>query len=218
MKFSLISALMVLTLATNAVAFEKKHEKELATEVKDLGFTNTKDRFLDSVYLKPEINFKEYQVLDIAILDTNKVTIRQPPSSDGFDEPWVLTDKDKTHLQEEFLQSFNKQLISTNKFKSSGDGKKLLIKTTLLELAPTASKDDTKSRPTINKTYTEGAGTITMKIELYDAQTKALVGVIADQAKLGNRWERNNKPNNQRQISLAFDRCANSIGDLLGAK
>lgn len=218
MKHSLTLGLIILTLATSAFAFEKKHEKDLAAEVKDLGFTKTKDRFLDSVYLKPGVNFNEYQQLDIAGLDTSRVVVREPSSSDSFDEPWVLTDKDKTYLQEEFMKTFTKELIETDKFKASGDGKKLLIKTTLLELAPTAPKDDIKSRPTISKIYTEGAGTITMKIEIYDAQTKALVGVIADQAKLGNRWERNNKANNKRQLSLAFARYGNSLGDLLGAK
>lgn len=218
MKYSLTVGLVVLTLAASAFAFEKKHEKELAAEVKDLGFTKTKDRFLDSVYLKPGVDFKEYQQLDIAGLDTSKVVVREPSSSNSFDEPWVLTDKDKIYLEQEFLQTFNKELIETDRFKASGDGKKLLIKTTLLELAPTAPKDDIKSRPNISKIYTEGAGTITMKIEIYDAQTKALVGVIADQAKLGNRWERNYKANNKRQLSLAFARCADSLGGLLGAK
>lgn len=218
MKYSLTLGLMVLTLAASVFAFEKKHEKALAAEVKDMGFTKVKDRFLDSIYLKPGINFKEYKQLDIAVLDTSNVVVREPSSSDSFDEPWILTDNDKAYLQEKFLQSFNKELIETDRFKASGDGKKLLIKTTLLELAPTATKDDTKSRQNISKIYTEGAGTITMKTEIYDAQTNTLVGIISDEAKLGNHWDRNDRVNNRRQLSLAFTRCAKSLGDLLSAK
>lgn len=218
MKHSLTMGLIALTLATGAFAFEKKHEKALAEEVKNLGFTKTKDRFLDSVYLKPGVNFKEYLVLEFATPDTSKVTVREPSGPNDFDEPWVLTDKDKVYLQEKLVQSYTEELIDTKRFKAGVEGKKLLVKTTFIELAPTAPKDDIKSRPTISKIYTEGAGDLTLKIELYDAQTNALVGAISDESTLGNRWERNDRANNRRQLGLAFDRIADSLGDLLEKK
>ncbi len=221
MKRSFVFAigLVIASLAVCSNALEKKHDKEIAAEAVPLGFTKTKSRFLDSVYLKPGVNFSEYPQLKFADLDTTNVTVREPSGPNEFDEPWILTDKDKIYLQEKYLETFNKELIKTDRFKAAGgNAKTLLIKTTLQELAPSAPKDDIKSRPTISKIYTEGAGTMTMKMEIYDAQTNALVGLIADETDLGNRWERNDRANNKRQLSLGFARWADSLGEALGVK
>jgi len=221
MKRSFVFAvgLALMSLAVCSSALEKQHDKEIAAEAVPLGFTKTKSRFLDSVYLKPGVNFSEYPQLKFAELDTTNVTIHEPSGPNEFDEPWILTDKDKVYLQQKYLESFNKELIKTKKFTAAdGSGKALLIKTTLQELAPSAVKDDTRSRPTISNIYTEGAGTMTMKMEIYDAQTNALIGLIADETDLGNRWERNDRMNNKRQLSLGFARWADSLGEALGVK
>jgi len=216
---ALVMGLIILSLAAGSYALEKKHDKALAAEAVPLGFTKTKSRFFDSVYLKPGVNFSEYPQLQFAELDTSNVTVHEPSSADHFDEPWILTDKDKAYLQQKYLESFNKELIKTNRFKAAGgSGKTLLIKTTLQELAPSAPKDDIKSRPTISSIYTEGAGSMTMKMEIYDAQTNTLLGLIADEGDLGNRWEKNERTNNKRQLSLGFVRWADSLGDALGVK
>lgn len=214
-----VMGLIILSLAVGSSALEKKHDKALAAEAVPLGFAKTKNRFLDSVYLKPGVNFSDYQQLQFAELDTTNITVREPSSPNDFDEPWILTDKDKVYLQEKYLESFNKELIKTDRFKAAGgSGKTLLIKTTLQELAPSAVKDDSRSRPTIMNIYTEGAGTMTMRMEIYDAQTNTLVGLVADESDLGNRWEKNDRMNNKRQLSLGFARWADSLGDALGKK
>ncbi|HSC68994.1 MAG TPA: DUF3313 family protein [Cellvibrio sp.] len=216
---ALAIGLLSLSLAAGSVAFEKKHEKALAAEAQPLGFTKTKSRFLDSVYLKPGVNFSEYAQLDFAPLDTSNIYIREPSAPNDFDEPWVLTDKDKAYLQQKYLETFTKELIDSKRFSASGgSGKTLRIKTTLQEIAPSAPKDDLKSRPNIGNFYTEGAGTMTMKMEIYDTQTNALVGLIADEADVGNQWERNDRSNNRRQLGLSFTRWADSLGVALGKK
>jgi hypothetical protein len=218
-SFAFVTGLIILSLAVGSNALEKKHDKALAAEAVPLGFTKTKSRFLDSVYLKPGVNFKDYPQLQFAELDTTNVAIREPSSPNDFDEPWILTDKDKAYLQQKYLESFNKELIKTDRFKAAGaSAKTLLIKTTLQELAPSAPKDDIKSRPNISSFYTEGAGTMTMKMEIYDAQTNTLIGLIADESDLGNRWKRNDRVNNRRELSMAFSRWADSLGDALGVK
>jgi len=221
MKHTLVIGMMLLSLATFSTAAEKKHEQLITAQAEPLGFIKNKSRFLDRVYLKPGVNFSDYPAVQFAELDTSNVSVRQPPSSNhDFNEEWVLTDKDKTSLQKEYLESVNEELIESGKFKAaSSGGKTLLVKTTLLEIAPLAVKDDFKSRPIISKIYTEGAGTMTIKIEIYDAQTNTLIGVIGDRADLGNRrLEENNRVTTKRQVSLAFDRWASSLGEALGAK
>lgn len=221
MKRTLVLAigLLSLSLAAGSYAFEKKHEKALATEAQPLGFTKTKSRFLDSVYLKPGVNFSEYTQLDFAPLDTSNIFIREPTGPNEFDEPWVLTDKDKAYLQQKYLETFTKELIGSKRFNAaSGNAKTLQIKTTLQEIAPLAPKDDIQSRPSISNYYSEGAGTMTMKMEIYDAQTNTLVGLIADEADVGNHWEENNRSNNRRQLGLTFTRWADSLGVALGKK
>jgi len=214
-----VMGLIILSLAVSSSALEKKHDKAIAAEAAPLGFTKHRSRFFDSVYLKPGVNFSEYQQLQFAELDTTNVVVREPSSPNDFDEPWILTDKDKIYLQQKYLETFTKELIKSDRYKAAGgSAKTLLIKTTLQELAPSAVKDDLRSRPTISKIYTEGAGTMTAKIEIYDAQTNALVGLIADETDLGNHWERNDRMNNKRQLNLAFARWADSLGDALESK
>ena len=209
----------VLSLAVSSHAFEKDHDKALAAEAKPLGFTKTKSRFLDSAYFKPGVNFSDYPQIQFAELDTTNTTVREPSAPNDFDEPWILTDKDKVFLQKKYLETFTKELINSERFKAAGgSAKTLLIKTTLQELAPSAPKDDLKGRPNISDYYTEGAGTMTMKMEVYDAQTNELLGLIADENDLGNRWERNDRANNNRQLSLTFTRWADSLGDALEKK
>lgn len=219
MKRALSLGLIVMSIAAFTQASDKKLEQAIAAQAEPLGFSQTKNRFLDRVYFKPDVNLKDYQQLQFAALDVSKVEIRQPPSSNyKFDEPWVLTDKDRAYLQQKYLDTFNKELIESGDFKAaSGTGKTLLIKTSLLEIAPSAVKDDIKSRD-MEKIYTEGAGTMNIKMEIYDAQTNALIGLVGDQSDLGNRWEENNRATNSRQVSLAFSRWANSLGNALNGK
>ena len=219
MKRAFTLGLLVMSMAAFTQASDKKLEKAIAAEAEPLGFSQVKNRFLDRVYFKPDVNLKDYQQLQFTDLDVSKVEIRQPPSSHyKFDEPWVLNDNDRAYLQKKYLEQFSKELIESGDFKTAGGaGKTLLIKSTLLEIAPSAVKDDIQSR-NIEKIYTEGAGTMNIRMEIYDAQTNTLIGLVGDQSDLGNRWEENNRATNQRQVSLAFSRWATSLGHALNGK
>ena len=219
MKRALTLGLLVMSMAAFTQASDKKLEKAIAAEAEPLGFTQVKNRFLDRVYFNPKINLKEYQQLQFTDLDVSKVEVRQPPESYArFNEPWVLNDKDRAYLQKKYLEQFNKELIDSGDFKAAGGaGKTLLIKSTLLEIAPSAVKDDIQSRD-MEKIYTEGAGTMNIRMEIYDAETNSLIGLVGDQSDLGKRWQENNRPNNQREVSLAFSRWATSLGHALNGK
>lgn len=219
MKYALTIGLLIMSLAVFTQASDRELEKAIAAQAEPLGFTRVKNRFLDRVYFKPDVDLKEYQQLQFTDLDVSNIEVRQPPKSNNrFDEPWVLNDKDRSYLQQKYLEQFNKELIESGDFKAAGGaGKTLLIKTTLLEIAPKAVKDDIKSRD-MERIYTEGAGTMNIKMEIYDAQTNALIGLVGDQSDLGNRWQENNRAMNQHQVSLAFSRWANSLGNALNGK
>jgi hypothetical protein len=55
------------------------------------------------------------------------------------------------------------------------------------------------------KVYSEGMGTMTIEMSLYDSVSGKALGIITDQRDLGRIWEENNRVTNNIQVRLAFD-------------
>lgn len=201
-SFSLVAAL---TLSGCGIA--KPHEKAAKVEAERAGLVAVNKPRLDAVYKLPSVKLHSYKKLNIAKLDFSQVKIINPTSPPFYDQKWELNDKDRAYYQERFLVAAKRELLESNVFMASNESATdtLVLRARVLEIAPLASKDDLKSRPTLMDVYSEGFGRMTVAFDFYDSMTNKLVFALTDEHDLGRIWEKNNRVQNAMQVRLAFD-------------
>jgi Protein of unknown function (DUF3313) len=212
MKAFLI-ALMAVSLLT-ACSFSKPHEKNLAKEAEPLGLAEAKTSVLDSVFISDRTALTNYKQVILEPLDLSAVKIRKPSNINlAYDTPWELNDQDRKFYQERYQLSMKKQWLDKSGLTKvdQASTSTVKVKATLLEIAPLGSKDDSKGRPTMTKVYSEGMGTMTLKIEISDATSGKVLALISDQRDLGKIWEENNRVSFNQKVRLAFDAWARNL-------
>ncbi|ACE85761.1 DUF3313 family protein [Cellvibrio japonicus] len=214
MKSHVKSSLMrvlVMGLLVSVVAgctFTKKHEQEAQKKAQEQGLSQVEKSRFDGTFVAPGVDFAKYKKLLVEQLDMENVEILKS-SSRNFtrDTPWTLKPADKAYYQERYTEALIKNLVADGTYVTSvaASDDVLVIKSRILQIAPLASKDDSDGRPGIMKVYSEGMGTMTIEMSLYDSITGKAVGIITDKRDLGRIWEENNRVTNNIQVRLAFD-------------
>lgn len=197
----------------------QQYEKIVQQQAQQEGLVATAKSRFDAAFVLPSAAFAGYKKIIINNLDLSQVAIIEPSSQGSFARPWTLTDEDKRYYQARFAESAKESLLDSGLFASAtaGAADTLLLTAKITEIAPRASKDDAKSRPTLVDVYSEGFGRMTIVFELRDAVTQQLVMVTTDQHDLGNLWEQNNRVQNNLRIRLAFDYWLHSLAKDLSA-
>ncbi len=185
----------------------KPHEKDAKAQAEQAGLVAAAKPRLDAVYQSPSVKFHSYKKLNIASLDFSQVKIINPTSPPFYDQKWELNDKDRAYYQERYFTAAKRELLESNLFAASSESAAdtLVLRAKVLEIAPLASKDDLKSRPTLMDVYSEGFGRMTVAFEFYDSTNNKLVFALTDEHDLGRIWEKNNRVQNAMQVRLAFD-------------
>lgn len=197
-----------------ACSITKPHEKNLAKEAEPLGLKEVKTSTLDSVFTADQASLANYKQVILEPLDLSAVKIRKPSNTNlAYDTPWELNDQDRKFYQERYQLSMKKQWLDKSGLTQvdQASANTLKVKATLLEIAPLGSKDDSKGRPTMTKVYSEGVGTMTLKIEIADATSGKVLVLISDQRDLGKMWEENNRVSFNQKVRLAFDAWARNL-------
>jgi Protein of unknown function (DUF3313) len=172
----------------------------------------------DIVFIDPDTNFSNYKSILLAPLSMKNTEIIQPSGYSRSRDKWVLTQKDKEKLAEEYRKSLIRYLQKDNNGRPGyrlvdkpGPGV-LYLASTIITIAPTAPKDDFKSRPAgRSKIFTEGAGAITIGLEIKDAETgKDLVRAV-DQRDSWSSFRLNNRVSNLSDVRLMFNGWANMV-------
>jgi Protein of unknown function (DUF3313) len=213
MKKSVLILMGSLALVT-ACAFTKPHEKNLAKEAEPLGLVEAKTSVLDSVFISDRAALTNYKQVILEPLDLSVVKIRELSNINlAYDTPWELNDQDRKFYQERYQLSMKKRWLDKSGLTQvdQASAATLKVKATLLEIAPLGSKDDSKGRPTMTKVYSEGMGTMTLKIEIADATSGKVLALISDQRDLGKMWEENNRVSFNQKVRLAFDAWARNL-------
>src|SRR5690606_41718538 len=105
-------------------------------------------------------------------LDLSNENIRKPSSTNFTSEtPWELNDNHRRYYQERYTDALTKNLNVDGTYSTAVQAGPdvMTISAKVLEIAPLGSKDDMKGRPTNVKVYSEGMGTMTLEISLYDS-------------------------------------------------
>lgn len=191
----------------------KPHEKEAARKADQAGLNAVEKSRFDGTFVAPNARFGQYKTLLVEQLDLSDVKIRKQTTDKIRDTPWELSDADRRYYQERYSEALMSNLIADGRFATSlQPGSDVLrIKAKVLEIAPLASKDDSKGRPTMMKVYSEGMGTMTLELTLVDSVSGNLLAIITDRRDLGRIWEENNRVTNNIQIRLAFNQWLRNL-------
>ena len=167
-------------------------------------------------YIDPSADFKKYSAILLAPLGVENVEIIQPSYSRraAGNRNWELTDADKIRLQNDFQNALSKQLSLRGTYPlvtASGDNV-LLIAAKLTRIAPTAPKDDNRSRPAGRSAIvTEGAGKISVEVTFSDSETGEVLALAKDTRSGSSLWGLNNSITNQAQVRRVFNSWAIQI-------
>ncbi|EIK43824.1 putative lipoprotein [Cellvibrio sp. BR] len=218
--------LVLIALATGVISgcsMTKPHEKDAALKADQAGLSAVEDSRFDGTFVAPNAQFAQYSKLLVEQLDLSEVKIRKQSTDKINDTPWELSDADRRYYQERYTEALMTNLIVDGRFATSlqTGADVLQVKAKVLEIAPLASKDDSKGRPTMMKVYSEGMGTMTLELTLVDSVSGDVLAIITDRRDLGRIWEENNRVTNNVQIRLAFNQWLRNLRtelDRLAAK
>lgn len=195
-------------------AVTKKHEQEAQIKADKAGLTVVEKSRFDGTFIAPGAQFSQYKKLFVEQLDLSDVKIRKQSSVNLVnDTPWELNDADRRYYQERYTEALMNNLIADGTYATAMQAGPdvLTVSAKVLEIAPLGSKDDLKGRPTNVKVYSEGMGTMTLEISLYDSLSGKPLAIITDQRDLGRVWEENNRVTNNIQVRLAFNQWLRNL-------
>lgn len=205
------SKLILIALVSSVIvgcSTTKKHEQDTQLKADKAGLTAVEKTHFDGTFIAPGAQFKKYKKLFVEQLDLSDVKIRKQSSSNTFDDtPWKLNDEDRRYYQERYTEALMKHLIVDGTYTTAvqASAEVLTVSAKVVEIAPLGSKDDAKGRPTNMEVYSEGMGTMTLEITLYDSISGKPQAIITDQRDLGRLFEENNRASNNVQVRVAFD-------------
>jgi hypothetical protein len=172
------------------------------------------------VYVDPDAPFSKYTAILLAPLGVDNVEIIQPSTSwrlSGY-RNWELTDTDKQRLQQDFQQAMLKQLAQKDGFPVvDGIGDNVLrISAKLTRIAPTAPKDDNRSRPPgRSQVISEGAGKLSVEVTFSDSETGEVLALAKDTRSGSSQWGINNSLTNAVEVRRVFNSWAQQIAKQL---
>lgn len=202
-------ALVVLAASViTGCSFTKPHEKEAQLKADKAGLTAVEKTRFDGTFIAKGAEFSQYKKLLVEQLDLSDVKIRKQTGTNMvYDTPWELNDTDRRYYSERYTEALMNNLIADGTYSTAVQAGPdvMTVSAKVLEIAPLASKDDMKGRPNRMKVYSEGMGTMTLEISLYDSVSGKPLAIITDQRDLGKIWEENNRVTNNIQVRLAFN-------------
>jgi len=167
-------------------------------------------------FVDPNAEFSKYTAILVTPLGVDNVEIIQPSSSitTTGNRNWQLTDADKQRLQQDFREAMVKQLSEKGGYPlvDTAADNVLQISAILTRIAPTAPKDDNRSRPPGRvRIFTEGAGKLRVEVTFSDAETGAVLALAKDTRSGSAIWGVNNNVTNSAEVRRVFNAWAMQI-------
>ncbi len=167
-------------------------------------------------YVDPNADFSKYTAILLAPLGLDNVEIVQPQSSISTigNRNWQLTEADKQRLQQDYREAMHEQLYGKGGYTmvDSAADHVLRISARLTRIAPTAPKDDNRSRPTgRSRMFTEGAGKMSVEVTFSDSETGELLALAKDTRSGSSIWGINNSVTNTAEVRRVFNAWAMQI-------
>ena len=169
---------------------------------------------LESAYAKPGVDWSQYGKILVAQLDVSDVEVVQPPESASVQRQrpveFVLTDVDRSLLQGLYAQKMQKRVFDDGGYNQANlpGPDTLMIRIAIVQIAPTAARDDRESRGMNSTVYTRGPGSVSIKGILQDGESGELLAYFTDTKEGTPFWGRNDRFRNRRELGNIFDSWA----------
>jgi hypothetical protein len=210
------SAIGVLLLSALLVACQTQNQAGSDATAIPANLERVEHSSARQAYVDPTADFSKFTAILLTPLGVDNVEIIQPsgtPIATG-NPKWVLTEADKQRLQQDFRAAMVKQLSTKGGYalvESPADNV-MRISAKLTRIAPTAPKDDNRSRPPgRNRVFTEGPGELRIEVLFSDANTGALLALAKDKRSGPQIWGINNSVTNLAEVRRIFTAWAMQI-------
>ncbi len=172
-----------------------------------------------AAWVDPEADFSRYTRVLVRPLGVDNIEVIQPSSSAASRRgDWELSDSDKALLQDMFKTAVERQLQERGSFPLADEpGDDVLeIAAMITTLAPSAPRDDNRSRPTgRSRVYTEGSGTIAVAVAFGDSETGEVLALVKDVRSSSSHWGVNNSVSNRADVQRMFNSWATQLNSSL---
>ena len=180
------------------------------SEVVDENLYRIDDSKLANAYADPTVDWQSYDKIFVAELDVSNVKVKQPPRGAARRPPtaFTLTDEDRQLLQSLYAQKMYQRVFEEGGYTQATQTgpNTLLVRVGIIQIAPTAARDDSKSRGASRTvTYTQGSGSISIEGILQDGETGELLAIFSDTHEGSRFWGRNDRFHNRRDVARIFD-------------
>jgi Protein of unknown function (DUF3313) len=170
-------------------------------------------------WIDPNADFSRYTRVLVRPLGVDNIEIVEPSSSVSTRRSnWELTDSDKQMLQDMFKSAVEQQLQEKGSFplaQEPGDDV-LEIGAMITALAPSAARDDNRSRPTgRSRVYTDGAGAVAVAVAFGDSETGEILALVKDSRSSNSHWGINNSVTNRADVQRMFNSWAVQLNSTL---
>ena len=212
MHYSIVGALLLSLLL---VACQNTAQNQTTADIPD-NLVRVEHTSAKLAYVDPNADFSKYTAILLTPLGVDNVEIIQPAASitTTGNRNWQLTDADKQRLQQDFREAMVKQLSQKGGYPlvAAAADNVLRISAILTRIAPTAPKDDNRSRPPgRGKIFTEGAGKLRVEVTFSDAETGAVLALAKDTRSGSSIWGINNSVTNSAEVRRVFTAWAMQI-------
>ena len=161
---------------------------------------------VDELFVALDADLEAFKAFYIEPLDASSTEVDFRPDSRIYPRgDWTMTDKDRQRFAKQYHDAMTRALLAKGySLLQTPAAGVLVVKSQLLEIAPLAPKDDFKNRDRTKKYVSQGAGSLTIALQLHDGADDRLLASVEDKRVAGYRWQRNTRFNNQHEVRLVF--------------
>jgi len=175
------------------------------------GLAEVEHSGMDAVRANPTVNFAKYTSIVIEDLGFTQLKITQPLDSSARYEKFKLDDQDIAELRAGYRRQVTEVLTDEGAYRvldsaGSGAGDTLRLQAEMTKLEPTAprEKDAVGVGSARDKTFTRGAGSMTLEARLIDAKSGQTVATLRDEIADDETWSQNNPVFNRGAVLRGF--------------
>jgi hypothetical protein len=163
---------------------------------------------MDSALANPQTDFAKYHSIVIGDLGFSRLQIVDPSDSPGRYGRISFDEQDMAVLRSEYRRKVAEALTEREGYRvvDAPAADSLVLRTELRKLEPNAprEKDEIGVVSARSKTFTKGAGSLTLEAWLIDATTGRTVAQLRDEVTDAEIWGENNPISNRAAIIRAF--------------
>jgi hypothetical protein len=175
------------------------------------GLSEVANSGMDAVMVDPKVDFSRYKSIGIVDMNFSRLQIVEPSDYPGRYKKMELSEEDMAVLRNEYRRKLGEVLSEQGGYQivdSIVPGAKdtLIVRTDMVRLEPNAprEKDEIGVSSARDKTFTKGAGSMTMEAALIDVGTGKAVAVLRDEVGDIETWGNNNPVSNRAAILRGF--------------